>query len=119
MHHSAEEVVRALKGFIGKLGPETTRIGGSVAFDAGVAGTWLVDLETPGGTWKDNPSGDELSAATVCIQGDSEAIAALLLDVDAVADLLSAGRLRVIGDGVRLVALGEALASGARKITFH
>ena len=116
----AHATLRVLRRLIDRLGPQTAHIGGSVAFDAGSEGAWVVDLETPGGAWNETASRQDVARASVCIQGDPQAIASLFEDTQAVASLLTAGRLRVIGDGKRLIELGEALQhQQTQALTFH
>jgi hypothetical protein len=105
------ELVSALSHLIGRLGPLTRSVGGTIAFAVRGEGCWLVDLDESGGRWSELGGGAVPRASTI-VRATRASFPAILLSPAEIPRLLERGEMAVVGDRSKLLRLGELMEEG-------
>ena len=111
MELATQELVDVLAHLIGRLGPLTRSIGGTVAFAVRGEGCWIVDLDACGGQWREIPRATIPQASTI-VRTTRASFSSLLLAPGEVPALLERGEMAVLGDRSKLVRLAELMERG-------
>jgi hypothetical protein len=106
---AVRELVEVLAYLIGRLGPLTRSIGGSVAFTVRGEGCWIVDLDQSGGQWREVTGNPKASAI---VRATRSSFPSILLAPDRVPTLLERGEIAVVGDRSKFVRLAELMDQG-------
>ena len=108
---AVKELVDVLGYLIGRLGPLTKTIGGTVAFSIRGEGCWIVDLDHDGGQWRELSDRAIPSASTI-VRATRTSFPSILLEPQRVPSLLERGEMAVVGDKTKLLRLAELMERG-------